>query len=90
MASCPHNNSNPAHQHATPALHATTAAAQAAGVIYKCVWFNVAGSLDIVDLAGNKETVVGGIGSNYPMENFGVVTGGGTTLTEGQFVCLSG
>lgn len=90
MATCPHNNSHPAHQHNNPTLHATTAAAVAAGIVYKGIWFNIAGALDVVDLAGTLKTVTGGVGSVYPMENYGVVTGGGTTLSTTGFLCLFG
>ncbi len=79
---------NSAIDHAQPTLHATTAAAIAAAIEYKGVWFNVAGAVDVVSRAGNKLTVTGGIGSVYPVQNFGVVTGGGTTLTNTQFLLL--
>ena len=88
MASTASNNPNPAHRHDNIALVASAAAAVAAGVVYKGVWFNVAGSADVVDLSGNLETVTGGIGSCYPLENYGVVTGGGTTLTQGQYLLI--
>lgn len=88
MATCPSNNSNPAHRHDNPALHADTATAIAAGIVYKGIWFSIAGSIDVVDLSGNKKTVTGGVGSVYPCENFGIVTGGGTTLSTTGFLYL--
>lgn len=88
MASYPQKNANPAEIHDNTALHATTAAALAAAIVYKGVYFNVAGALDIVDLAGNKKTVTGAVGTIYPVQNFGAVTGGGTTLTQSQFLLL--
>lgn len=84
----PYNNPHSAKQHSSLALHATDDAAIAAGILYKAVYFNVAGSLDVVDAAGTLETVTGAIGTVYPVQNYGAVTGGGTTLTEGQFLLL--
>lgn len=88
MATSPSNNSNPAHRHDNPSLHATTADAVAAGIVYKAIWFNIAGAVDVVDLAGSKKTVTGSVGSVYPCENYGIVTGGGTTLTTTGFLYL--
>lgn len=81
-------NSFPARKHLSGTLVADTAAAVAAGVLYKAVYFSVAGGLDIVDFYQNKVTITGGIGTVYPVSNYGAVTGGGTTLTAGQFVFL--
>lgn len=81
-------NSNPARKHVAGTLNATTAAAVALGVIYKGVWFNAAGTIDYVDSAGNKVPVTGAVGSCYPTEGYGAVTGGATTLSAGDFNLL--
>lgn len=83
-----YNNSWPARGHSTPALHATTQAALDAGILYKGIVFMADGALDIVDAQGNKETITMPSGAVYPVQNYGAVTGGGTTLTTNQFACL--
>lgn len=83
-----YNNSWPARQHDLPALHATTAAAVANNKLYKAVVFMAEGGLDIVDALGTKKTITMPAGAIYPCQNFGAVTGGGTTLTANQFAVL--
>lgn len=79
-------DSFPAQRHATPALAASVAAAQA-GRLYKCLVFGATGSLAIVDAYGNSEVVKGVAGQVYPVQNYGAITTG-STLPEGDFTCL--
>lgn len=95
-------NANPAMKHVAGTLSASAAAAltdtaafattnkYAASSLfrYKAIWFNVAGTLDVVDSAGTKVKVIGGAGSVYPLQNCGAVTGGNTTLANGEFNLL--
>lgn len=82
-----YNDNNPALGHSQPTLHATAAAAIAAGIKYKGIWFSVAGTVNVVDVrSGEQLSVAGGVGSCYPVQNWGVVTGG--TLTNTQFLLL--
>jgi hypothetical protein len=83
-----YSNSWPARRHDNTALHATTAAALAAAILYKGIYFNATGDLDVVDASGNKETVKGVKGGVYPLQNFGAVTGGGTTLSQSDYLML--
>lgn len=88
MGQVAYTNNWPAKHHATPALAATAAAAVAAGRLYKAVVFMATGSLDVVDFDGSVETITLPAGSVYPVQNWGAVTGGGTTLIANQFACL--
>lgn len=87
-------NSSPAKRHTSAALAPTAAAAKLAcdairpNFRYKAIYFNAAGSLDVIDTYGHVETITGAIGTTYPEANCGVQTGGGTTLTQGQFILL--
>jgi hypothetical protein len=89
MASRFNFNSWPALKHLSGTLFSDTAAAVANDVIYKAIWFNVAGTLDVVDTGGTKVKVIGSVGSVYPCQSFGAVTGGNTTLSAGDFNYLS-
>lgn len=84
----PYYNSHSARKHATPTLAADDDAAIAAGILYKAVVFFASGSLDIVDSAGNTETVTMPAGGIYPVQNYGATDTAGTTLTADQFACL--
>lgn len=95
-------NPNPAMKHVAGTLSASTAAAitdtaafavtnkyaNTAGFRYKAIWFNVAGTLDVVDSFGTKVKVIGAAGSVCPLQNCGAVTGGNTTLSNGDFNLL--
>lgn len=83
-----YNNSWPARRHETPALASTAAAAKSTGTLYKAIYFNVAGTADVIDSSGAVEKVIAPAGAIYPVQNFGVQTGGNTTLASGEFVCL--
>ena len=85
-----YNNSWPARGHNNPTLHATPAAAIAAGIVYKGIYFQATGDVDLVDSKGTLKTVKGIAGVTYPVQNFGVVTGGGTTLTTAGAYASSG
>ncbi len=69
-------NDYPAVDHAGPTQPSDAAAAIALNIIYKAVWFNTACSLVIVSAKGNSKTITGGIGSCYPCQNYGVLSGG--------------
>jgi hypothetical protein len=81
-----YNDNIPARRNDNIALHASTAAALAAGIVYQGIYFNATGDLDVVDVTGSKKTVKGVKGGIYPVQNFGPVTGGGTTLTQGDYL----
>jgi hypothetical protein len=89
-------NSFTAKRQLSGALYATVAAAKAALLTiynnphtrYKAIWFNVAGTIDVIDTNDTVVSVTGGVGSIYPLDSYGVRTGGGTTLTAGQFIYL--
>ncbi len=69
-------NSYPAVDHLAPSQPANAAAAIALGIVYKGVWFNTPCSLVIVSFVGTSKTITGGVGSLYPCQNFGVLSGG--------------
>lgn len=95
-------NPNPAFKHVAGVLSASAAAAKTDTIAfavankypttndfrYKAIWFNVVGTLDIVDINGTKVKVIGAAGSCYPLQNYGGVTGGNTTLSDGDFNLL--
>jgi len=87
MTSVPFTDSAPAQRHDVIAFAATTAAA-ITGQKYKALYFGASGNADVVDSLGNKETVPVIAGLVYPLQNFGVVTGGGTTVSAGSVLGL--
>lgn len=78
-------NSWPAKRHAAPAL---LASALTTGQLYKCLVWNVSGVADVCDAFGTSKKVVTVPGGVYPCQNYGVITGGNTTLSQGDFLGL--
>jgi hypothetical protein len=78
--------SNPADNHATPALLASSSSR---GPIYDAIVWNADGIADVLDSHGVLVPVQARIGGVYPVRNYGVVTGGTTDISQGDFICLS-
>lgn len=85
-------NSNPAKRHDTPALLVAVVdpklAANASTQLYKALAWNVDGIADVCDSYGVSKKVITKAGGVYPLENYGVVTGGNTNLIQGDFIAL--
>jgi hypothetical protein len=87
-------NSWPATKQVAPALATSETLAKAAcetirpNFRYKAIWFNVAGTADVIDAAGTLIKVIAPAGSVYPVQNCGIKTGGNTTVAQGEFVLL--
>ncbi len=86
----PITSSSPATAHTAITFAADAAAAVAAGVLYKALYFGVAGVARVVDANGNEENVTVVVGMVYPVQSYGVVTGGATTVTAGSVLGLLG
>ena len=84
----PYRDAIPARGHVALAAAATTAAAYANAILYKGVYFNAAVDVDIVSAKQEKVTVKGVKGLVYPVQNYGFVTGGGTTASTGDVLFL--
>lgn len=77
-----------ARRHEVLTFHASQAAAQAAARVYKALYFAESGTADIVDATGDLISVPVIAGLVYPVQSKGVVTGGGTTVTNTNCIGL--
>lgn len=75
-----------AFRHAAPAPAANATAI--AGQLYRAIVWNTSAIADVIDSKGTAVKVVTVPGAVYPCQNYGVQTGGNTTVAEGDFVCL--
>lgn len=85
--SAPASSSSPATKHIALAVQADAAAAQAAGNVYRALYFGAAGVASIVDLFGHAESVTVVAGTVYPLVNLGLITSG-TTVAVGSVMGL--
>lgn len=74
-----------ARRHVTPAL---LASAITTGQLYKGLYWNADGIADVVDSYGATKKIYSVKGGTYPVQSYGVVTGGNTTLSAGDFAGL--
>lgn len=74
----------PALRHVAITFAASAAAAVANARIYKSLYFGAAGTARIVDTSGHEESIPVVAGGVYPLQSYGVVTGGATTVAAGS------